>query len=207
MHIKLYIHNKPLFLTTHLDASTVPLSHHDDAVLMDELSTKSIHAMLHELERTEVHAGIFIHENLEELKHQFWKQYIIIQAAGGWVVNPKGEVLFMERRGKWDLPKGKLDEGETLEQCAIREVQEETGLQDLTLEDLITVTYHTYMENGHKILKESYWYRMQSNGKENLVPQIEEDITTVSWVSPNDLGKILSNTYQSIADVIAIANV
>src|SRR5215510_275068 len=98
-----------------------------------------------------------------------------IIAAGGLVVNDRDELLMIFRRGKWDLPKGKLDKGESLKDCAIREVEEETGLKNITLGPPLIITYHTYHEGARFILKESHWYKMSVSGQQNLVPQTEED--------------------------------
>jgi len=149
-----------------------------------------------------VHAGIYYHPDLETLKKAFWKKFTVIKAAGGLVQNEKHEILFMFRRGKWDLPKGKLDPGETLETCAVREVREETGLEKVTLKKPLITTYHTYHESGKHILKESYWYTMLARGTDNLVPQTEEDIQEVKWVPEKKLNEMMGNTFPSIKDVI-----
>ena len=126
-------------------------------------------------------------------------------AAGGLITNPAGEVLLMFRRGKWDMPKGKQDEGESLEACALREVQEETGLQNIKLGHLITETWHYYSLKEKKILKHSYWYRMYFTGTELTGPQIEEDIMDIQWIRPDNLGKYMQYSYQNIVDVVAKA--
>lgn len=125
-----------------------------------------------------------------------------IIAGGGIVENEKGEVLFLHRRGKWDLPKGKLDTGETIENCAVREVMEETGLADVQLAELIDITHHVYSEKGKDINKETYWYAMKVAGKQNLIPQTEEDITEIKWVDKKDLHEVLSDTYQNIVEIV-----
>jgi 8-oxo-dGTP pyrophosphatase MutT (NUDIX family) len=127
---------------------------------------------------------------------------ILIQAGGGLVVNEKDEVLFMFRRGKWDLPKGKLDPGETLEQCALREVEEETGVRELKLIKFLLITQHEYEERGLKLLKESHWYLMKAGSQQTLVPQTEEDISDLRWIGFKDFRMILHNTYPAIRDVL-----
>jgi 8-oxo-dGTP pyrophosphatase MutT (NUDIX family) len=202
MYIKVYFNDKPLFLCDQITKEIEPFVHHDDALFIDEFSSPAVNSMIHEMQVEKVHAGIFLYENLEKLKQAFWKKFVVIQAGGGLVENEKSDILFMFRKGKWDLPKGKLDPGETLEECALREVKEETGLSGVELRAFLLTTYHTYTENGKHILKESYWYRMASNSKEKLVPQAEEDIKEVKWVNKKDLREVISNTYPSVMEVI-----
>ena len=116
--------------------------------------------------------------------------------------NEKGEILFMFRRGKWDLPKGKLDPGETLEECALREVEEETGVGQLNIKKFLLTTLHEYEELGKVIEKKTHWYYMQSNSYQPLVPQTEEDITELKWFGTGDFGIILRNTYPAIVEVL-----
>ncbi|MBK5269452.1 MAG: NUDIX domain-containing protein, partial [Bacteroidia bacterium] len=109
---------------------------------------------------------------------------------------------FIFRRGKWDFPKGKLDNGETLEDCAIREVQEETGLNKIKLIAPLAVTYHTYHEGTKFILKESHWYTMKVKGEQALTPQTEEDILDIKWVKANNMDQYRKDSFPSIEDVI-----
>ena len=202
MYIKIYFNDKPLFLCDELDATIEPFRHHDDAIFIDEFSGPAIKSMIHEMELQKIHAGIFLHSNLAELKKTFWKKFTVIQAAGGLVTNKNDEILMIFRRGKWDLPKGKLDKGETLEQCAVREVKEETGLQNISLQKALLTTYHTYHESGKFILKESYWYKMTTTGKQPLVAQAEEDIAEARWVKKPQLPELMKNTFPSVKDVL-----
>lgn len=126
----------------------------------------------------------------------------MILAAGGLVQNEHNDILFIFRRGKWDFPKGKLDKGEKLDECGIREVEEETGLKNIKLISPLTVTYHTYHEGTKFILKESHWYIMKVKGEQILTPQTEEDIHEIKWVKENDLKKYSRDSYPSIADVM-----
>ncbi|MBS1947880.1 MAG: NUDIX domain-containing protein [Bacteroidetes bacterium] len=202
MRLKVYFNDKPLFLCDKLDDEISKYAHHDDAVLIDEFSPPAVNAMIHEMQQEKVHAGIFLHNDFNELKKAFWKKFTVIKAAGGLVFNAKKEMLFIFRRGKWDLPKGKLDEGETLEQCAAREVGEETGLENISLIRPIMATYHTYYEDGKHILKESHWYEMKVEGRQTLIPQAVEDIHEVKWAAKAQIIELMKNTFPSVKDVI-----
>lgn len=202
MFIKIYFDDKPLFLCDTIDGEMAPLVHHDDAVFIDELNLHSVKTMIHEMQLPKVHAGIFFHPDLAELKKSFWKKFTVILAGGGYVINEKEEVLFIFRRDKWDLPKGKLDKGETLEECAVREVQEETGLKKIKLRSPLTITYHTYHEGTKFILKETHWFTMIGNKDENLVPQSEEQIQEIKWVPQAEVKKYFLKTYPSIIEVL-----
>ena len=127
-----------------------------------------------------------------------------IIAGGGVVVNENNQVLFIYRRKKWDLPKGKLDPGEDIKACAIREVMEETGIRNLTIGNLIIVTTHSYEENGMKMQKETHWFEMKASTVDNstLTPQLEEDIEKIEWVSLENLEEYLSETYTTIQQVL-----
>lgn len=125
-----------------------------------------------------------------------------IIAAGGIVQNEKGEILLQLRKGKWDLPKGKLDNGESIEECAVREVEEETGLKNIHLGELIGTTLHSYTEKGVDIEKETFWYDMRVKGDQTLIPQIEEDILDLKWVKEPDLSPFLKNTYENIIEIV-----
>lgn len=202
MHIKIYFNDKPLFLTDSITPEIEPYAHHDDAVLIDEFSTPGVNSMIHEMRQEKIHAGIYVHSNLEELEKTFRKKFTLVQAGGGLVLNEDGDILMIFRRGKWDLPKGKLDPGESLETCAVREVQEETGVQEVVLEKPLVVTYHTYDESGKHILKESHWYLMKAPGTPALIPQTEEQITELKWVPASQVQEYSNNTFPSIIDVL-----
>ncbi|ULQ57909.1 NUDIX domain-containing protein [Flavihumibacter rivuli] len=202
MYIKVYFNANPLFLCDAIEPALEPYLHHDDAVFIDEFSLPAIKSMIHEMENQKVHAGIILHQDLEELKKAFWKKFTLFQAGGGAVWNEQNEILFMFRRGKWDLPKGKLDPNESIEECAIREVKEETGLDNITLVKPLITTYHTYHESGKHILKESYWFEMRVAGPQQLVPQTEEQITELKWLARERWIEVGSNTFPSIIDVL-----
>jgi len=131
----------------------------------------------------------------------------VIQAGGGLVKNDRGEILFMFRRGKWDLPKGKVDPGESLEHCALREVTEETGVGGLTIQKFLLITQHEYEERGIPLIKETHWWLMTTSGHHPLVPQTEEDITELRWIGPSDIKMVLQNTYPGIIEVLKAGKV
>jgi ADP-ribose pyrophosphatase YjhB (NUDIX family) len=134
--------------------------------------------------------------------NQLKQQFTLINAAGSLVKNSQSEYLFIFRRGKWDLPKGKLDEGEDFETAAIREVQEECGITHIELGDLYHLSYHIYEENNDWILKQTNWYLMKSEEK-NLIPQLEEGITQTAWLPTSQFEKVRENTYASIDEIIS----
>lgn len=127
-----------------------------------------------------------------------------IIAAGGIITNENDEILMIFRRGKWDLPKGKLDEGESIEECAVREVREETGLDEVTITGFIGITYHDYFEPriNEDVHKESHWYAMAAAPGQKLVPQTEEDIAYIEWVRKEILDIYLNNSYPTITDIL-----
>ena len=137
---------------------------------------------------------------------QFVSRLKVEVAAGGLIRNGRGQALLFWRRGAWDMPKGHQESGETLEQCALREVREETGLTRLELGGPICVTYHTYHNNGNFVLKESHWYKMSLIVDEAVRVQTEEDIEKALWCGPLRLKRLLKDAYPSVRDVFAAEN-
>lgn len=127
----------------------------------------------------------------------------MIKAAGGLVKNERGEYLFIFRNGKWDLPKGKIEEGEKTRIAAVREVEEECGIPIQSSGKKLSNTYHIYELNQQKILKKTSWYTMKAQYQVKLVPQIEEGITEARWLGLGDLMMIRQNTYPLIRDLIS----
>lgn len=204
MYIKIYFGNKPVFLCNEIDETIHEYMHHPDAVFIDEITGPAIKSLLHEIAKDEFHAGILWDEDMDKLKKAFFKHFKPVTAAGGLVENEKREVLLIFRRGKWDLPKGKLDKGETIEQCAVREVEEETGLKDIELKKPLTITYHTYNDFGKQMLKDSHWFTMKVKGKQKITPQTEEDITEIKWVKKKEVKNYFDNIFPSVKDVLSL---
>lgn len=202
MHIKIYFGNKPVFLCDDIDAELNEILHHPDAVFVDEITNPAIKSLLHEIKKEEFHAGVLWNKDLEKLKKVFFKNFTVIEAAGGIVQNNKKELLFIYRLNKWDLPKGKIEKGEKPDVCALREVEEETGVVNLKLKKKIGETYHTYDDFGKHILKITHWYYITCPALQKLVPQTEEDITAIKWVPTRDIKEPVANTYPSIKDIL-----
>jgi 8-oxo-dGTP pyrophosphatase MutT (NUDIX family) len=127
-----------------------------------------------------------------------------IVAAGGLVLNEQNELLMMFRRGHWDLPKGKLDDGETILECAVREVKEETGLQNIVPGKKIGTTVHEYFDIHvlNFVQKETHWFEMNAKNDQALIPQTDEDIVELKWVQKKDIEKYLKQSYKNIIDII-----
>ena len=150
--------------------------------------------------------NLFIYHNDEkELFKTFSQCFTRISAGGGLVKNSRGELLVIYRRGKWDLPKGKNETGETIEQTALREVEEECGLEGIQLGQFLRSTYHIYEESGKFILKTTDWFSMHYAGKEVPKPLLSEDITEVRWIGSSGLDMVLNNTFPSLTGLLCEA--
>lgn len=162
-------------------------------------SKDQLESVLNELESNpEIQHQVMAVDSLEVVWKDFVSLYKIVEAAGGVVRNNDGEILMIYRLGKWDLPKGKLEEGESIEEGAVREVIEECGIANLRVLKELPITYHTYSIGDKKILKRTYWYEMHTKHVGELVPQIEEHIEKAQWINPDFLDEYMGNTYASI---------
>lgn len=130
----------------------------------------------------------------------------VIVAGGGLLLNEHHELLMIFRRGCWDLPKGKLDNGETIEACALREVEEETGVSNLVSGGLLGITRHQYFDPYIKeeVIKETHWYAMNVMGRPALIPQTEEDITDIRWVPLQEVPALLENSFDTIREITGL---
>lgn len=201
----IYFGNKPFFITSLLNERIQALTNVGGTILINQPNVACIMSAIHDLDRTEAEAVVILTNKVEQYWNIFREQFAWIEAAGGLVENENGEWLFIFRRGNWDLPKGKLDDGETIDACAIREVEEETGLQRVTILKSLGKTWHAYHERGRFWLKETAWYKMKAAGVQHLVPQLEEDITSIKWLQPDHLAEVVQNTYPSIKEVLSRA--
>jgi len=148
---------------------------------------------------------LLLAEKPESGRDLFFGLFKIIIAAGGVVSNSDNALLCISRWGKWDLPKGKSEKGEKPEETAVREVEEECGISNLLNKGLNSITYHIYehpRKPGSWILKHTYWYNMDYNGKEELIPQTQEEIIDARWFIKSDLGTVLNNIWASLKPII-----
>ncbi|MPS65669.1 MULTISPECIES: NUDIX domain-containing protein [unclassified Chryseobacterium] len=164
----------------------------------------SLEIALDLLENTSVKELNVFGENIDEIWTEFQNFFRIIEAAGGIVNDADGNILFIKRLGKWDLPKGKMEKGESREESAVREIEEETGLKDVELVRFINTTYHIYIErNGDKVLKCTHWFEMNFNGEDTSKPQIEEGITEVAWKNTSQIEEeVFPSTFKNIKLII-----
>lgn len=139
-----------------------------------------------------------IGKDKEKLLKKFLKLLPKIIAAGGKVFNQKGEILFIFRNNKWDLPKGKAEYNESIADTAIREVKEETGVTKLVITKPLEITYHIFKKNNTFRLKVTYWFEMKSMADNQLTPQVEEGITKVEWINNSEIDKIKKKCYANI---------
>lgn len=155
-----------------------------------------------DFEKSEKSQVLVYHSDVAEIWRSFVSGFVFIEAAGGLVRNAKNDLLVIRRLGVWDLPKGKLEDGETIKEAAVREVEEECGVSALEITGEAILMYHTYKMRGKSFLKRTYWYPMQTTAKDELVPQTEEDITDVQWWPQERMQEIIDDTYSSIASLL-----
>jgi 8-oxo-dGTP pyrophosphatase MutT (NUDIX family) len=201
-HYKIYFNDKPFIITDTLHTDEKQLSATHGTIMLNHYDQASLLQATYSLENTPAKAVIVLTDKTEEAFTLFRSFFTEVQTGGGLVKNEKNEYLFIFRRKKWDLPKGKLDDGETIEQCALREVTEETGLTKVVLGDFLIDTWHSYAERGKRILKRGTWYNMNASSTEKLVPQTEEDIEEITWLPKAQWAFVLQNTFQSIKEVL-----
>jgi len=198
---KIYINATPVFLMP--TPSILPASTHQTLHARYPGTVKFLMQYIDMLEKTDRYQAIYLyHEDLEHLREALFGLFRLIEAAGGLVFNPEKEVLLIHRRGFWDLPKGKIDPGETPEIAAIREVEEETGAQSLELKSFLEHTYHTFRDQkDRRVLKRTYWYRMSAPAQA-LQAQAEEEIEIADWFSQAEALQSDKNYFGNIRDLL-----
>ncbi len=203
---KIYINETPLFLMSSKDSNSISLEGKNHIRARYTRRKKSLFSYIDMLEKNNSFDAIVLYDDdVKRLYQDFKSIYKTIKASGGVVNNEKGEILMIFRKGFWDLPKGKIEEDEKKKVAAVREVQEETGLQQVELLNRIGKTYHTYRDRkNRRVLKLTYWYRMQTS-ESQLIPQTEEDIEEAVFVDLPSFFKTPRNIYGNIIDVLKMA--
>lgn len=202
-----WYHNKPLILTTNAEAYRRAHPIADGYLHLEGAFPRHYRLAFRHLEKS-IGLGALIEDASEgALMQGVHERYTPIDAGGGVVQNETGAVLMIYRRGKWDLPKGKRDEGEDIATCAVREVEEETGLQGVTIGEKVCDTFHIYSQRGQDLLKRTAWYHMTAAGSQKLTPQAAENILEVKWISPDAMGPVVFKSYEAIRQVLECAGV
>ena len=204
---KVYYNDKPLILTTDKEGYINDNPSAEVYEFFDGATLRSYTMALQYMDRPGTKGAIIEDISEDSLLGQLHAMYHSLDAAGGVVFNESDAILMIFRRGKWDLAKGKLDEGEKIEECALREVSEETGLQHLSLEEKICDTYHIYAQNNEQMIKRTAWYKMKGTSADKLKPQKEENILEARWVSQTELPPLAAKSYEAIREVLRIAGV
>lgn len=195
----IFYNDKPIFLTdTIIDCQ---------ADITYDIDKKSVLELLKELDTETIKSVCFIHKDIDYLFKRFIANFKVIEAAGGLVYNDKKELLFIFRNGVWDLPKGKVEKGESIEKAALREVEEECGVIDLKLGKFLDKTYHIYIYKNQLVFKMTHWFNMTSKQKSELVPQLEEGITKAVFLDKTAQTEALKNTFPNIKLLVETYNI
>ncbi len=142
-------------------------------------------------------------EDVEKEFKLFFSKHTLIEAAGGIVKGERGYLL-IKRHGLWDIPKGKMEEGENPRETAVREIEEECGISSPKIERDLCVTYHTYPYKGKMVLKKTHWYYLSYDGNDELSGQLDEGITEAKWMNLQEMLSIRGNTFGSINEVLDV---
>lgn len=187
---KVFVNERPLVLTDKIlesgDGEYFPLN------------SESINQVVESLFKKKLSRAFIYYPNIAEILNKFAAHIPKVVAAGGVVTNPEGKVLFIYRNDKWDLPKGVIKKNEDLQLCALREVEEETGVSGLEIENFLRTTYHVFKRNGKYKLKEVHWFAMKTDYDGKLIGQKDEGIERVKWKGPEKIKKALTNSYKNI---------
>ncbi|MGV7107182.1 NUDIX hydrolase [Flavobacterium sp. U410] len=187
---KVFVNDKPLFLTNEVQKET------DFQIFL--LESIDIKKLIIKMFQNKIQKAFLYHPDEKLIMKTLKAKIPVVKAGGGLVFNAKGEVLFIFRNGKWDLPKGGTEKKETIEETAMREVEEETGITGLKVIKRLAKTYHVFKRNGRYKLKQTYWFEMRTKFEGTPEGQAEEGIEKVVWVKPEEIPALLENSYENI---------
>ncbi|MDE0536175.1 NUDIX hydrolase [Tenacibaculum sp. L6] len=187
---KVFVNDKPIIFTTSIkNEGDFPVYIYKNTIIEE---------LIYKLKVGKIEGVYLYSNNLDEVWPVFKEKFKVIVAGGGLVLNDNNEVLFIYRGSKWDLPKGRIEEGEEIEETAIREVEEECGIENLTIQRKLIDTYHLFVMDNEYRLKETHWYLMHSDYEGELIPQLEEGITEVAFKDEKATQEALMNSYANI---------
>ncbi len=187
---KVFVNDKPLFLTNQIFKET-----DFQLFLLESVDFKQL---IVKYFQNKIQKAYLYHPDEKEIMKVLKTKIPVNKAGGGLVYNKNGEVLFIFRNGKWDLPKGGTNKGEEIEDTAMREVEEETGVNGLSISKKLQKTYHIFKRNGIYKLKITHWFEMHSNYEGIPIGQAEEGIEKVEWKNPEQIKEALKNSYENI---------
>ena len=195
---KIYLYDKPLFV---FQGPPPPATWQEQTLVLKYNGSSDWTGIIYLLKHSLIPSVCiwFEHGEFQEAVEPF---FITMDAAGGLVKNNSGEILCIKRMGRWDLPKGKVEIGEDIASCAIREVEEECGIENPAIIRPLCTTMHAYEHHDAYVLKTTHWFEMHmKDSSPSTKPQEEEQITEVKWASQEELPAIIASTYPSIRDV------
>ncbi|UOK41289.1 MULTISPECIES: NUDIX hydrolase [Flavobacterium] len=187
---KVFVNDKPLFLTNQVVKET-----DFQLFLLESVDIKQI---IVKMFQNKINKAFLYHPDEKEILTKLKEKIPAVKAGGGFVYNKNGEILFIFRNGKWDLPKGGIEKGELIEETAIREVEEETGVTGLKITQKLQKTYHIFKRNGKYKLKITHWFEMKTDFEGEPKGQEDEGIEKVVWLKPEEIKEALSNSYENI---------
>ncbi len=187
---KVFVNDKPLFLT-----NTIVKETDFQLFLLESVDIKQV---IVKIFQNKIQKAYLYHPDEKEIMKTLKTKIPVQKAGGGLVYNAKNEVLFIFRNGKWDLPKGGIEKGEAIEDTAMREVEEETGVGNLVVTEKLQKTYHIFKRNGTLKLKITHWFEMKTTFDGIPEGQAEEGIEKVAWLNPEEIKEALKNSYENI---------
>ena len=187
---KVFVNQKPLFLTNTIEKET------DFQLFL--LESIDIEQLIVKMFKNKIQKASLYYPDEKVILKKLKEKIPVAKAGGGLVYNKRGEVLFIFRNGKWDLPKGGIEKNEDIEHTAIREVEEETGVSELKIVKKLQKTYHVFRRNGKFKLKITHWFEMTSSYEGTLTPQEKEGIEKAVWLKPEEIPVALKNSYENI---------
>ena len=191
---KVFFNQKPIFLTTEL----VPQTDRTPVLFIKFSSPENI---IKALKSKKTDCLYLYHQKEDKLWMHFLRHFPIVEAAGGLVRHQDGRFLFIFRNDKWDLPKGRIEKNEPIRIAAVREVEEETGVDGLEIVKPLIETFHVFNRNGKYKLKKTFWFDMKTTSTVTLTPQLNEGIEQAIWVFEKEIPHKFENAYENIKQV------